>query len=91
MSESRNEKIIAEFRDNDGHVGGNLEGSPLVLLHSAGAKSGTRTDTIRVRARELSGDERTAVWEEQKRRFPRFADYEQQTTRIIPVLPITRR
>jgi len=24
MSESWNEKIIAEFRDNDGHVGGNF-------------------------------------------------------------------
>jgi len=91
MSESWNEKIIAEFRDNDGHVGGNFEGSPLVLLHSTGAKSGIRTDTIRVRARELSGDERTAVWEEQKRRFPGFADYEQQTTRTIPVLLLTRR
>ncbi len=29
MSESSNEKIIAEFRDNAGHVGGNFEGSPL--------------------------------------------------------------
>lgn len=38
MSESWNEKIIAEFRDNDGHVGGNFEGAPLVLLHEHGCQ-----------------------------------------------------
>lgn len=35
-----NDKIIAEFRENDGKVGGNFEGAPLLLLHSTGAKSG---------------------------------------------------
>ncbi|HEY1592786.1 MAG TPA: nitroreductase family deazaflavin-dependent oxidoreductase, partial [Solirubrobacteraceae bacterium] len=32
--------VIEEFRANDGRVGGPLEGTPLLLLHSAGAKSG---------------------------------------------------
>ena len=42
MSETndRNQKIIAEFRANDGAVGGPFEGAPLLLLHSTGARSG---------------------------------------------------
>ena len=35
-----NKKIIAEFRENDGKVGGYFEGSTLLLLHTTGAKSG---------------------------------------------------
>ena len=35
-----NDKIIAEFRANEGRVGGNFEGAPLLLLHSTGARSG---------------------------------------------------
>ena len=34
-----NAKIITEFRANQGHVGGMWEGTPLLLLHHAGAKS----------------------------------------------------
>ena len=35
-----NAQVIEEFRANDGKVGGNFEGAPLLLLHSTGAKSG---------------------------------------------------
>ncbi|MEQ1736173.1 MAG: nitroreductase family deazaflavin-dependent oxidoreductase [Rhodoglobus sp.] len=35
-----NDKIIAEFRDNDGKVGGPFEGAHLLLLTTTGAKSG---------------------------------------------------
>ena len=35
-----NAKIIKDFRANQGHVGGIWEGTPLLLLHHAGAKSG---------------------------------------------------
>jgi len=35
-----NQRIIAEFRANDGVVGGDLAGVPLLLLHHTGAKSG---------------------------------------------------
>ena len=35
-----NDKIIEEFRANEGRVGGNFAGAPLLLLHSTGAKSG---------------------------------------------------
>jgi deazaflavin-dependent oxidoreductase (nitroreductase family) len=35
-----NQAIIDEFRGNGGRVGGALEGAPLLLLHTIGAKSG---------------------------------------------------
>jgi deazaflavin-dependent oxidoreductase (nitroreductase family) len=48
-------------------------------------------DTVSVTARELTVDERTPIWEEQKRRYPGFADYEAMTKRTIPVMLLTRR
>jgi deazaflavin-dependent oxidoreductase (nitroreductase family) len=39
-----NQQVIEEFRANDGKVGGNFEGAPMLLLHHRGAK----TDTERV-------------------------------------------
>ena len=35
-----NDRLIAEFRGNEGRVGGPFEGSHLLLLHTRGAKSG---------------------------------------------------
>ena len=35
-----NGKIIAEFRVNEGRVGGNFTGAPMVLVHHRGRKSG---------------------------------------------------
>jgi deazaflavin-dependent oxidoreductase (nitroreductase family) len=35
-----NAKTIAEFRANEGRVGGNFEGTPIVLVHHRGRKSG---------------------------------------------------
>jgi deazaflavin-dependent oxidoreductase (nitroreductase family) len=35
-----NLSIIEEFRANEGKVGGNFEGTPVLLLHTTGAKSG---------------------------------------------------
>lgn len=49
------------------------------------------TSTVEVTARELSPDEREPVWEQQKRLYPGFADYEQKTDRVIPVMLLTRR
>jgi deazaflavin-dependent oxidoreductase (nitroreductase family) len=36
-----NTKIIEEFRANGGRVGGPLTGTPMILIHHIGAKSGT--------------------------------------------------
>jgi deazaflavin-dependent oxidoreductase (nitroreductase family) len=35
-----NSKIIEEFRANEGRVGGQFEGAPLLLLHTVGARTG---------------------------------------------------
>ena len=40
-----NAQVIAEFRANDGKVGGAFEGAPMVLLHHNGAKTGTERVT----------------------------------------------
>lgn len=35
-----NQKVIAEFRANQGQVGGGFAGAPMVLVHHVGRKSG---------------------------------------------------
>ncbi|MFD2421437.1 nitroreductase family deazaflavin-dependent oxidoreductase [Amycolatopsis pigmentata] len=47
-----NEKIIAEFRENGGKVGGPFEGKPMILVHHVGAKSGKERVTPLVYLRE---------------------------------------
>ena len=37
-----NARIIEEFRENAGHVGGRFDGTRLLLLHTEGARSATR-------------------------------------------------
>ena len=36
-----NRQIIAEFRENEGRIGGPFEGASVLLLHHTGAKTGT--------------------------------------------------
>lgn len=42
MSESIdwNQRVVAEFRANEGRVGGSFEGAPMILVHHVGRKSG---------------------------------------------------
>jgi deazaflavin-dependent oxidoreductase (nitroreductase family) len=47
--------------------------------------------TVAVHAEELHGAERDEAWERFKEASPGFRDYEQKTTRIIPVLVLRRR
>jgi deazaflavin-dependent oxidoreductase (nitroreductase family) len=130
-----NDKVIAEFRANQGRVGGGYEGAPLLLLHSTGARTGLErvnpmmyqavgdgfavfaskagadtnpdwyhnlrahpearievgTETLDVTARILDAEEREPIWQEQKARYPGFADYETKTDRVIPVVMLERR
>lgn len=133
-----NHSIIEEFRANDGRVGGNFDGAPMLLLTTKGAKTGRLHttpvvylddqggdpkriyvfaskagaptnpawyhnllanpvvtvelpgETFEARAVVAEGDERERVWTEQKSRMPGFADYEQKTTRTIPVVALER-
>jgi deazaflavin-dependent oxidoreductase (nitroreductase family) len=49
------------------------------------------TETVEVTAQEATGEERDRLFETQKRRAPQFAEYEQQTERVIPVVVLTPR
>src|ERR1700688_1576683 len=62
-------------------------------LTASGAGSVERgTETYSVTVRELQGDERDGIYDEQARRYPGFADYAQRTAgiRTIPVLGLKR-
>ena len=127
-----NTKIIEEFRANRGEVGGPFAGSPVLLLHTTGAKTGRErvnpmmyldldghryvfaskagadtnpdwywnlvanpdvtvevsTETYEVSARPVTGDDRDRIYSEQARRYPGFAEYEQKTSRVIPVVEL---
>jgi deazaflavin-dependent oxidoreductase (nitroreductase family) len=48
------------------------------------------TDTLDVRARVLEDEERAPIWEKQKQLMPGFAQYEQKTSRQIPVVLLER-
>jgi deazaflavin-dependent oxidoreductase (nitroreductase family) len=134
-AEQFNQRNIDEFRASHGRVGGNFAGAPLLLLHTAGARSGqprinpmmyladgdrylvfaskagsdsnpgwywnlranpdtaieVGDETIAVRAAELTGAERDEKYRIQSERYPGFAGYQQQTSRTIPVIALTRR
>lgn len=49
------------------------------------------SETIEVTTTEVTGDERTRLWETQKANAPQFAEYEAKTDRTIPVLVFSRR
>lgn len=48
------------------------------------------TDTVDVTARVATGDERERLFSRQKELYPGFAEYEQKTTRQIPVIVLER-
>ena len=58
------------------------------------AKIEVGTETIEVRAEEITGAERNQIYTRQSSLYPQFAQYQQKTKRIIPVIafiPKTRR
>jgi deazaflavin-dependent oxidoreductase (nitroreductase family) len=129
-----NRKVIEEFRANDGNVGGQFEGAPVLLLHTTGAKSGNErvnpmmyldldgrrfvfaskagadtnpdwyhnlvanprvtaevgTETYAADAAPLRREERDKVYAEQAKRYPGFAEYQEKTSRVIPVVELKR-
>jgi F420H(2)-dependent quinone reductase len=60
----------------------NVKASPLVELQD-------RTTKTEMEARELSGAEREIWWERAVAAFPDYADYQEKTTRVIPLLLLT--
>jgi deazaflavin-dependent oxidoreductase (nitroreductase family) len=48
------------------------------------------TETFRVTARVLSGDERDDVYAKQTEAEPQFGEYQRKTSRVIPVIELQR-
>ncbi len=46
------------------------------------------TERYEVSAGSVTGDDRDRVYSEQARRYPGFAEYEQKTSRVIPVVEL---
>ncbi len=46
------------------------------------------TETYEAAAVPVTGDDRDRIYAEQARRYPGFAEYEQKTSRIIPVVEL---
>ena len=130
-----NKAIIAEFRANDGKVGGYFEGMTLLLLHTTGAKSGRprlnpvayTKDSDRLviiaskagapsnpdwyynivanpevevevgvkrfsaRATVTEEPERTELYDKMATKYPGFKEYQENTSRVIPVITLTRQ
>jgi deazaflavin-dependent oxidoreductase (nitroreductase family) len=134
-----NAPVIAEFRANEGRVGGPFEGAALLLLTTLGRKSGrehttpvmyfkegdrffviaskagapTHPDwyynllanpdvTVEVgteaglekfaaRATATAGAERDRLYAAQAERVPGFAEYQEKTERVIPVVALERQ
>jgi deazaflavin-dependent oxidoreductase (nitroreductase family) len=127
----RNQRVIEAFRAN----GGQVEGRPLLLLTTTGAKSGRPYTTpvmylqdgdrlaifathggaprhpdwyvnlvahptvavevgperFQASATPLTGGaEHDTLYARQAERYPQFADYQQKTTRVIPVVILER-
>ena len=60
------------------------------LVANPRAKVEVGTETFDVKARVADDAERAPIWEAQKAQWPGFADYEQKTTRQIPVIILER-
>lgn len=130
-----NARVIAEFRKNHGKLSGYFGGTPLLLLHTVGRKTGnvrvnpvvylrdgerylvfaskggadTNPDwyynlkahpniqvevgdeTVEVSAEEVTGSDREMLFARQSKVNPAFAEYQQKTKRIIPVMALTPR
>ena len=127
-----NAQIIEEFRSNEGRVGGQFDGAPVLLLHTTGARSGIErvnpmmylnddgrvyvfaskagadtnpdwfhnlvanpqvtveigTETISATAIPLESLERDRVYAIQAAAYPGFAEYQEATERVIPVVEL---
>ncbi len=57
-----NDKIIAEFRANEGRIGGQFDGAPIVLVHHCGRKSGRELVNPMMYLPDESDDDRIFVF-----------------------------
>jgi deazaflavin-dependent oxidoreductase (nitroreductase family) len=60
------------------------------LVHTPAVIAELGTSEERFEARPLEGPERDRVYAEQARRYPGFAEYQEKTDRVIPVVELLR-
>jgi deazaflavin-dependent oxidoreductase (nitroreductase family) len=130
-----NQKVMAEFHENGGKIGGRFEGTDVLILTTTGRKSGQMrwnplaystdgdryvivaskggaasspdwyhnlvaqpsavievgNDVIPVEATIATGAERDRLYSQHAARMPNFVEYAKNTTRVIPVVVLTRK
>jgi deazaflavin-dependent oxidoreductase (nitroreductase family) len=65
----------------------NLQAHPVALIE-VGAESGT--ETLEVRAHDAEGEERERIWADRVAIAPGFQEYQEKTSRRIPVVILER-
>ncbi len=127
-----NAKIIEEFRANEGRVGGQFKGAPVLLLHTTGVKTGIErinpvmyleenghlyvfaskaghdsdpdwfrnlkanskvvveigTRSVEGLAQVVNEPLRSKIYDKQASIYKGFRDYQDKTSRIIPVVEL---
>ena len=92
----REHPLVYAQRGDDVVVFGSKGGAPshpawyLNLVANPKARIEIGTETRDVVARVAESDEREEIWSKQKQVMPGFADYEQKTSREIPVVILER-
>lgn len=61
----------------------NLVANPSVRVEAG-------TQTYRATAEPVTGEDRDRIYAEQARRYPGFAEYQEKTARVIPVVELSR-
>lgn len=98
-AERVNPLAVQKLSDDSWAVFASMGGAPTHpdwyynLVANPEAKLETADETIDVIAHEAKGDERTPIWEQQKKDWPGFAEYEEKTKGIreIPVFVLERK
>jgi deazaflavin-dependent oxidoreductase (nitroreductase family) len=93
---ARENPVVYQQVGDDIAVFGSKGGAPthpdwfLNLVASSEAIVEVGTERYSVKARVAEGEERERIWTKQKELMPGFADYENRTTREIPVVILER-
>lgn len=94
--EDRVHPLMYQAKDDDVVVFASYAGAPSnpAWFHNVVANPDVTvelgTDSVPMRARVAEGDEHDRLWNLQKELVPSFADYENKTTRTIPVVVLER-
>jgi deazaflavin-dependent oxidoreductase (nitroreductase family) len=89
--------IVTYHRDGDAWIiAASKSGAPenpswyYNLLANPTATAEIDNEIVRVRAREVTGDERDRLWNDHVAQLPEFGEYPKKTDRVIPMLVLER-